>query len=170
MTYAEASLSDNEEKVEMPMLPDLDDNTTSVLRQQWTCSECSWRKKILKVNKIELPKLSVGFILLWKTRVQAGATLFIEKCSKWSKNELFSLIVYLKLGPRPSYSALYYFVLFILSICSRWHKCGSFDWRRVPREKHYSFRSFIDTLGLFLARNGYSTRACRIWDDYSQLL
>ena len=63
-TYSEANLSDNEDKVEMPMLPDPDDNTTSVLRQQCTCSDCSWRMKILKVNKIELPKLRVGFILL----------------------------------------------------------------------------------------------------------
>ena len=55
-----SSCADNKDKVEMPMLPDLDDNTTSVLRQECTCSECSWRMKILKVNKIELPKLRVG--------------------------------------------------------------------------------------------------------------
>ena len=129
--------------------------------------------KILKVNKIELPKLRVGFILLWKTRVQAGATLFIEKGSKWSKNELFSLIVYMKFGrpSRPSsYRAVYYsrslhsinlFPLtkmcqFWLTACAQWKACF--------------FRSFIDTLWLFLVRNSYSTRACWIWDYYSQLL
>ena len=32
------------------------------------------------------------------------------------------------------------------------------------------FRSFIDTLWLVLVRNSYSTRACWIWDDHSQLL
>ena len=35
-------------------------------------------------------------------------------------------------------------VLFILSICSGWHKCGSFDWRRVPREKRY----FLEVLSI----------------------
>ena len=139
----------------MPMLPDLDDNNTSVLRQECTYWECSWRMKILKVNKIELPKLRVGFILLWKTRVQAGATLFIEKGSKWSKNELFSLIVYMKFGcpSRSSYSAVYYFRSvhsinlfplrqmwqFWLTACATW--------------KALFFKSFIDTLWLFLVRN-----------------
>ena len=158
----------------MPMLPDLDDNTTSVLREQGTWSECSRRMKILKVNKIELPKLRVGFILLWKSRVfnQAGATLVNEKGSKWSKNELFSLIVYVKFGrpSRLSYSGVYYFRslhsinLFLLTQMWKFWLTVCATWKAL------FLRRFIDTFWLFLVRNSYFTGACWIWDDYSQLL
>ena len=50
-TDSDADLSYNKDEVKMPVLADLDDNTTYVLRKEGTWSE--WRMKILKINKNE---------------------------------------------------------------------------------------------------------------------
>ena len=71
---------------------------------------------------------------------------------------------------RPSYSAVYYFRslhsinLFPLTQMWQFWLTACATWIAL------FFRSFIDTLWLVLVRNSYSTRACWIWDDHSQLL
>lgn len=70
-TDSDADLSYNKDEVKMPVLADLDDNTTCVLCKEGTWSE--WGMKILKIKNNEQPNVfslcslqneSVGYLIM----------------------------------------------------------------------------------------------------------